>query len=309
MITKYFIIPLLCLQLPAFAQLKITSVTKLPLPKSQAWSNVQAVDAKSVFFTTSDYQGIWQYTFSTKSLKQITDDPRSGFGFAVSPDGKSVAYRRTLSETKDRVQEVVLKTLSTSAEQVVARGENLSTPSFAETKVVCTNDANVQNLTAVTATSRPVVLGIEDTKILLLENGTKRLLDPLKNALPAGTRSSYIWPVLSPSGKNIVASEMTLGTFVCDLKGRVISRLGRRNGAVWTRDGKWLVYMKDVDDGHNISASDLFCVSPDGKKSAQLTTSKDKIELYPFCSPIENRIFCNTLEGDILVLTYREAGR
>ncbi len=309
MITKYIIIPLLCLQLPAFAQLKITSVTKLPLPKSQPWSNVQAADAKSVFFTTSDYQGVWQYTFSTKTLKQITDDPRSGFGFTVSADGKSVAYRRTLDETKGRVQEVILKDLSTSAEQVVSRGENLSTPSFAGTKVVCANDANVQNLTAVTSTSRPIVLGVENTKILLLENGTKRLLDPLKSAVPAGTQSSYIWPVLSPNGKNIVASEMAVGTFVCDLKGKVISRLGRRNGAVWTRDGRWLVYMKDVDDGHNISSSDLFCVSPDGRKSAQLTTSKAKIELYPFCSPVENKIFCNTLDGEILVLTYAEVGR
>ena len=306
---KFLVLLLLCMQVPSFGQIKITSVSKLPLANSKSWSNVQAADAKSVFFTTSDYQGIWQYTFSTKTLKQITDDPRSGFGFTVSADGKSVAYRRTLDETNGRVQEVILKNLSTSAEQVVSRGENLSTPSFAGRSVVCANEANVQNLAAVTSTSRPVVLGIENTKILLLENGTKRLLDPLKSAVPAGTQSSYIWPFLSPNGKSIVASEMALGTFVCDLKGKVISRLGRRNAAIWTRDGRWLVYMRDVDDGHNISASDLFCISPDGKKSAQLTTSKDKIELYPFCSPVENKIFCNTLGGEILVLTYAEVGR
>ncbi|MBI5471611.1 MAG: PD40 domain-containing protein [Ignavibacteriae bacterium] len=303
MITKYIIIPLLCLQLPAYAQLKITNVSKLPLPKSQTWSNVQAADAKSAFFTTSDYQGIWRYVFSTKSLKQITNSPRSGYGFAVSPDGKSIAFRRTLNEARGRVQEVVLRNLSTGAEQILSRGENLSTPSFAGTKVVYANEAKVQNLAAVT---EPVLLGIEDTKIVLLENGVKRLLDPLAKA---GTPSSYIWPQLSPDGKLIVVTEMSLGAFVCDLKGNIISRLGRRNCAVWTRDGKWLVYMKDVDDGHNITGSDLFSISSDGKKSAQLTRSTDKIELYPFCSPVEDKIFCNTLDGDILVMTYAEVGR
>ena len=293
------------LQLSSIAQLKITSTEKLPLDNSHQWSAPQfSPDGKNVYYTTFDYQGIWAYSLAKKTASLVTDDPRSGYGFCLSPDGKKIAYRRTMNEKdpRGRTQEIVVKELTSNSSEVLASGSNLSTPSFAGTTVIYSENVTTKNLTANVGTQQPIVLGIENTKILLVEAGDRQLLDPLKNG-------SYIWPMLSPDGKRIVASDMAKGTFVCDLRGNNLVRLGKRNAAVWSRDGKWLIYMNDKDDGHNIVSSDLFSISPDGKRETQLTSTKNEIELYPQCSPTENKIICNTLDGEILVFTYQEAKR
>jgi hypothetical protein len=93
---------------------------------------------------------------------------------------------------------------------------------------------------------------------------------------------------------------------VCDLDGNAIVRLGRLDGAVWTRDGQWLVYMDDKDDGHRILASDIKFKSADGTMSGALTATADLFEMYPSCSPVENRIVCSSLSGKIFLLTYEE---
>jgi Tol biopolymer transport system component len=102
---------------------------------------------------------------------------------------------------------------------------------------------------------------------------------------------------------------MERGTVVADADGTNPVRLGKRNAAVWTRDGRWLVYMDDKVDGHAITGSEVAYVSPDGKISARLTSTRRRTEMYPQCSPTADRIVCSTLEGEILVLTYAEAGR
>jgi Tol biopolymer transport system component len=103
-----------------------------------------------------------------------------------------------------------------------------------------------------------------------------------------------------------VAYEMSRGAFVCDLAGTVSAQLGKKDAAVWTRDGNWLVYMDDRDDGQRILSSELYCVSPDGKLVVQLTDTENVVELYPQCSPTEDKIVCGTLRGEIYLLTYKE---
>ena len=77
---------------------------------------------------------------------------------------------------------------------------------------------------------------------------------------------------------------------------------------MWTRSGRWLVYMNEKDDGHQITGSDIFCVSPDGKTTIRLTDTP-AIELLPACSPVDDRILVCTPAGEILVLRYEEEGR
>jgi Tol biopolymer transport system component len=178
-------------------------------------------------------------------VRQVVSDPQSGYNFSISPDGKTIAYRRTLSSasTRGRVQEIVTRQLASGETTVLGSGENLSTPVYAGSQLLFTDNASTKNLQT-TASARAIILGIEDTKIALAVNGVKRLLDPFRNG-------SYIWPALSPNAKSMVATEMARGAFVCTVQGTIRARLGKRNAAVWSRDGKWLIYMNDKDDGHS----------------------------------------------------------
>jgi Tol biopolymer transport system component len=85
-----------------------------------------------------------------------------------------------------------------------------------------------------------------------------------------------------------------------------MNRLGRRDAPSWTRSGNWIVYMDDKDDGHQILSSDLWAVTPDGKSAVQLTTTDRILEMYPQCSPTENKIVCSTMGGEIYLLSYEE---
>ena len=286
----------------AWCQLTITNVEKLPLKYRSDWDAPQfSPDGKRIYVTTPSYSGIWEYSLASRRTRLITSDKGAGYGFALSPDGKKIAYRRTKTDkaTRRRLQEVVSMDLATRKSSVQASGRDLSLPTFSSAGVVYSVGKEVRNVPSISQTGDVTLLGIEETKIALVRNGEKLLLDPLG-------QGSYIWPSLSPDRQQIVAYEMSRGTFVCDLEGTVSAQLGKRDAAVWTRDGRWLVYMEDKDDGHRILSSELYCVSPDGKQVVRLTDSRDVVELYPQCSPTEDMIVCSALDGGIYLLTFTE---
>jgi Tol biopolymer transport system component len=286
----------------AEGQISVKRSEKLPLSRSQTWAHPQfAPGGGLIYFTNLDGNGIWEYTPKTRSVRQITSDPKSGLAFNISNDGKSLIYRRTLLDRsgRNRNQDVVLMNLAKRSSKVLASGPDVSTPSFVENAPVYSTKSRTEGLAGTTGTARVSMIGIEETKIAINVNGTKTLLDPLG-------KGSYIWPVLSPDRQQIVAYEMDRGAFVCDIRGTVVSRLGRRDSPSWTRSGRWIVYMEDKDDGHKLLSSDIFAVSPDGKSVAQLTATTGVFELYPQCSPTENKIVCSSSDGSILVLEYEE---
>ncbi len=294
-----------CFSTMAIGQVTITSATRLPLTSDQHWSAPRfSPDGQSLFMTTAGYHGIWQFHPETGVLRQITDEPGSGYGFSISPDGARLAFRRTTTGENifDRTQEIVDVDLRTLDEVSLARGRDLSVPVYRTNGVLYQEmEANDLATAAGVSDPRPIVLGIENTKISLLLNGTKRLLDPFGDG-------SYIWPGLSPDGTQLVVYDMARGTIICDLNGTVTAELGRRDAPVWMRSGKWLVYMDDRDDGHAIVSSDLYCVSSDGLTTVRLTESP-AIELLPDCSPTDNQIVCSTLSGEVYMLRYEEVAR
>lgn len=292
--------------LRAEAQLKVLRVEALPLGSARAWSQpLWSPDGKTIYYTAVDYNGIWAYSTTGRTVVRITSDRSSGFGFTISPDGARIAWRRTLPGALpgERVQEAITKNLADGTTSVLASGRSVSLPSFVGSGVVYSLAGEVQGVSAGAQTAgSTAILGIEETKIAVLRGGVKSYLDPLGGG-------SYIWPSLSPDGSRLLAYEMDRGTFVADPDGRHAVRIGRRDAPSWTRDGKWIVYMADKDDGHSIRSSELAYVSPDGKTSGTLTSTSRRAEMYPRCSPVRDEIVCSTLGGEILVIGYAEVPR
>ncbi|MGB2869944.1 MAG: hypothetical protein WBD36_15960 [Bacteroidota bacterium] len=301
---RTFVIPFCLLCNYGLAQVSVVSIEKLLVGSSQAWSHPQfSPDGASVFFTTQTLQGIWRYSLRDSNVALITSDAGAGNSFSFSGDGKQIAYRRTTYArgSRQRKQEIVLKNLAGNRSFVIASAASLSNPTFQDKQVVYSVGPNVKNLKPMKGVNDITILGIEDTKIALNMNGKKTLLDPFG-------KGSYIWPSLSPDKQSVLAYEMSRGTFISTVKGKIQTTLGRRNAPVWTRDGRWIVFMDDKDDGHRIVTSDLYCISPDGSKTVQLTNTPDVIELYPHCSPVENRIVCASAVGEIFMITYQSVG-
>lgn len=290
----------------AVGQVRITNVQSLPLPPGQRWmAPGWSPDGNAFFVTSANYRGLWRYDLMTGTLAEITTDAGAGFGWSASPDGAVVAYRRTIAgaHAGERTQEIIRVDLASGSSSSLAAAPSVETPVFAgDALIVNSARAGFRSLGKVESVGRrTVVLGIEDGRIILLNNGQKVALDPFGDG-------SYIWPSLSPDGTHLLAYDMARGAFVSDLQGNVITRLGRLDGPTWTRDGAWIISMKEENDGHIITGSDLFATSPDGTQRVRLTNTPS-IELAPSCSPVDNRILCATDEGTVLVLTYEETAR
>jgi Tol biopolymer transport system component len=197
----------------------------------------------------------------------------------------------------------VVRSIASGATRVAASGKEVSLPAFRGGSLAYAMENRLRIEDGGTAAaSSVVILGIDNTKIALLRDGQKVLLDPLG-------KGSYIWPTLSPDGKFLAAVEMSRGAFVCDPLGRNAVKLGRANAPSWMRSGGWLVYMDDRDDGHRMISSDLYAVDRAGKRRVRLTATPERMEMFPRCSPVENRIVCSTPEGTVLMFVYEEGSR
>ena len=283
------------------AQIKVVSIEKVKLPDAvNSYQAKFSPDGKSVFFSNSNYEGIWKYSIAEKTVTVITEDKFSGYGFDLNETGTKIVYRRSTYNVGSRLQEIIEKNISDNSAVIIEKGETISTPLYSSGKIVYSKNRAALNISSLDQQNEIKILGIENTKIAILKNGKKEFLDPLEGG-------SYIWPSLSPDGTTIVAHEMSKGTFLCTPEGKVITMLGKRNSPSFTKDGKWIVYMKDKDDGYRIITSDIYCVSIDGKQTIQLTNTDDQIELNPVCSTKENKIVFTSLGGDLFILSFEEA--
>jgi Tol biopolymer transport system component len=300
---KYLLL-LLCCASTMIAQVRIVRTDVLPLGTAHEWHAPEfSPDGRSLFVTTSTYDGIWKHDLASNTTVQLTDEPRSGYGFAVSTDGGQIAYRRTTLSSAGKRQELVLRSVESGVSRVVASGKEVSLPAFGGGSLVYVMENSLQVEDGGTAAaSNVVILGIDDTKIALERDGKRVLLDPLG-------KGSYIWPTLSPDGRSLAAVDMSRGAFVCDPLGKNVVTLGRANAPSWMRSGGWLVYMDDRDDGHRMISSDLYAVDRAGKRRVRLTATPDRLEMFPRCSPVENRIVCSTPEGTVLMFVYEEGAR
>jgi Tol biopolymer transport system component len=287
-------------------QIRITNTQTVPLPSGQFWmAPGWAPDGKAFYVTSSQYRGLWRYDLHSGVLVHITDDAGAGFGWAVSADGARVAYRRTVDgpQPGDRTQEIVRADLASGSSTTMTGAGSVDNPVFSGDALLV-NDAR-RGYVALgndePAAGTVAVLGIENTKIALLKNGGKVLVDPFGDG-------SYIWPSLSPDGKLLLAYDMARGAFVCDLQGNALVRLGRIDAPAWTRNGSWIISMREKNDGHVITGADLYATKPDGSTKIQLTNTP-VVKLAPSCSPVDNRILCATADGSVMIMTYEEAGR
>ncbi len=281
----------------ASAQPRILSVQTLPL-NDHRWGFARfSADGKRILYTTLAYDGIWEYVIASGSSRQITSDAGAGYQFALSADGRTIAYRRTVAgrSWRDRRQEVVTLTLATGKATVLGSARSLSTPVFDANSPAFIQSGAVFN--PAPSKGRAVLLGIDNGKIQLVVNGTRKQLDPMNGG-------SYIWPSLSPDGKRLMAYDMDRGAFVSDLDGRVLANLGGLDGPTWSRDGQWIVTFDEVNDGHAVTGSELYAIRADGSGKIALTSTAETVELYPSCSPTENKIVCHTLDGKVLLMTY-----
>ena len=91
----------------------------------------------------------------------------------------------------------------------------------------------------------------------------------------------YLSTLLSPDKKKVLVDGYVYAT---DGSG-LLADLGRDFFGSWSPDGTKILYTIEDDNGHTITASDLYVINTDGTGKKQLTDTPDKLERDPRWSP------------------------
>lgn len=256
-------------------------------------------DGERLLLTRERFVGLWEYNLKTQTLVQISQEMGSGYEPLYSPDGTRIYYLKDMYENHRRYRSLmVYNRLNKGSDYLIENERLLTHPLLATEKGV------------VTRTGKKILVIDRDRKA---ENPGTRLVHTFENHLtlyengkekrltPSG-EGNYVWASLSPRGDQILYNKAGEGTFICDLDGNIQVELGYANAPVWSPNGQWIAYMKDYDDGHFITESEIWLASADGKESVQLTKTDDVIEMYPRWSPDNKALTYHDLTGRIYIM-------
>jgi len=248
-----------------------------------------------LLLTKVNYQGLILMRLSDKNLQTINDEPGAGYGTQISEDGKTVMYNRVSFEDNKRHNSLVAKDLTTGESKVLVK----STREPVTGKFIQSSPTYVTGKKMVKASSKSkepqYVIRIEDRKMVLYKNGTRKEIHPNRND------ASYLWPSISPDNQNIVYTVAGKGTFVCSIDGKKPVSLGKLNAPQWLGN-KFIVGMNDIDDGEKLLSSTIKIVSIDGKINQTIETPEGVNAMYPTATKDGSQIAFNTDKGEIYLV-------
>ncbi|MBN2357773.1 hypothetical protein JXO59_16805 [candidate division KSB1 bacterium] len=286
--------------------LSVVKMEELPIPEQGYYPQFSPDDQK-IYYSTSNYMGLWEYDLISKSNRLLTRDPGAGYQFQISPDGRRIVYRcDNFDQPKKRSSIMALDLNDGSRQTIQALEVEVSPPNITVDGALfytLQNNVRVLSLTPAALTKTPIlndpVVKIENQKMALYIGNEKTLLDPV----PDG---SYFWQSVSPDKEKILFTEARKGTLISDLHGNILLELGKANYPHWSPDGAWICFMDDYDNGQYFTASDIYIASAQGGKKMALTSTADVIEMYPrWGNTTSNKIIFHTDDGKIVMAEFR----
>lgn len=281
------------------ADLKIGS-TRLIIEgsKSPFYFPTYTHDGNSILVTRSGYVGLWSLDLSSDELDQISAAPGAGYR-PVSLTNGSVIYRQ---DTYNKGRKFTSLHRYDSNVSLVLTKENrfVSPANLVDDNLVylsATEPVTLNGMTGQMAApmNSPVVFN-DGLTLTIYQSGQMSPLSPQGDG-------HYIWAAMAPTHDMIVYTKAGAGSFISDLKGNIITELGYAHAPQWSPDGQYLVYMHDLDNGVQYTASELWIVSSNGEELWQLTETDDLIEMYPQWAPEGDRVIYHTVEGNIMETT------
>ena len=289
-------------------EIEVIAIQQLELPDSLRFTAPQfSPSGQQILLTSPGYKGLWLYNIKKNSQVRLNELRGAGYQTKFSSEGQKVAFRYDTYINRLRHSSLTVQNISTKEmSDLIKEERNLSVPlKFKNNKLVYLLDDKPYIYDLKKKTSLPyskagkrysgLVTYSWDKNLIVLNNGNQDTLNPCESG-------HYIWTSAAPDNNKLLFTCTGAGTFVSDDQGNVITKIENASAPQWSPDSKWILYTKQKDDGHRITASDIFVKSADGEYEFQLTATPEKIELHPAWSPSGDKIVYETDNYDIEVL-------
>jgi Tol biopolymer transport system component len=280
------------------------TITAVDLPSQRFTSPQFSPDGNQILFSEVGYRGLWLYDLKTKQIRQLNDLPGAGFAPLFSANGDRIYFWSDQYINFRRYSSLASQNINDSQIQYLIENERRLFPvtMLADETIIYRQNKELKSVSRTTKAaylSKPIeeIFGYsEGQKMVLVINGIRKELTPFG-------ANNYIWFSLSPDKTRLLFTVAGGGTFIADLNGQILVKLGKANAPKWSPDGKWIVYMVDEDDGHTFTASDIWVATSDGMTKLQLTHTSHEIEMFPAWSPQMDKIVFETFSGKIAFLS------
>jgi hypothetical protein len=256
-------------------------------------------DANLIAFTKDKYQGIYLLhmrrslsaegaeSVSVAAESEITPaQSLSGFGFSWTGTGEHIVFRNS---EEDGAQAALVNVRTKETTLLSDKSAQVSVPTAHKQGIFFSRNAQGARLplpgmrqSAANATP-PIVEADGEIRV----DG--------KSINPPG---DICWlPRLSPDGLKLVM-ECWGGLYSYELKSAKLHFLDHGSSANWAVDSQRLAYEQTQDDGHRVTASEIFLINYNGSDKVLLSGDLDEIVRRPSLSP-DNRQIAVDIGGDI----------
>lgn len=260
---------------------------------------------EKILFTSSNYIGLNIFDISTQSTTKLNDYMNAGYENIFIENGEKIVFRMDEYINNRKYSSLISYDIEGKTELLLEkRIRNLSVPELlADGKIFYTADLSpklkeIKNDTGTEAAINGETIVYQENAKIIVYTDNKKMIKPFGDG-------HYLWTEISPDQSKILFTYAGKGTFVCDLEGNILYEIGYANSPKWSKDGKYIVYMKDYDDGHKVTKSDIYVYQLATKKEINITNTPDTIELYPSWSYSGDKIVCNDDNGDIYLITLK----
>ena len=280
--------------LTAMAQvMNVTSIEKVNLPEQAA---VAAISPQGdyLLLTSATNQGLTKLDLSTNQTQMLSSAPSAGHNVKISPDGQTVVYREGSFNAKHlRYSSLKSVNLTTGATQVLVKPtRDLQGYAVDATSAGIVNKGKYSKKAIANAKAKNLpVLSINKGQLMSTIDGKTRKLSP------NGDNYSYMWASISPDGTKVLYYQAAHGTYVCNLDGSNVRKVGKMRAPVWYDDNT-VLGMLDLDDGEFIYASTIVAATLDGV--TQVLTDGSTIAMYPHAAA--GKIAFSTPAGEAFII-------
>ena len=283
--------------LTASAQLiNVGAIEKVNLPAGVVAAQT-AISPDGSFAVIHNNGGLSKVDLATGKTAMIAQSA-AFLEVKISEDGSTIVYREPSYEGKLRY--TTLKSVNMNngkSTTIVAPTRNLQGFTLSNNNVAAVDNGKFtsKNIDGTAGALIPVA-SINKGALCVTVNGITN------NISPQGAEGqSYLWPSISPDGKQVLYYLSGTGAFVCNIDGSNAVFVGNMRAPKWI-DNSIVVGMDDRDNGENVTSSKLIAASADGKVKQDLTLDSS-MAMYPSASADGSKLTFVTAGGELFVMS------